>query len=395
MGAQPATVQTHDQPAAKAQLASDSIDGVTANAAQLTAAGDLADAREKFGVLSEAIDAYMTNLHLTPPEGVRVAFCPMVMKPWMQHDGTLRNPYYGRYHWTTIVGKEGLAALTADMLDEGSGGRSAIEMHEAIARIGAQFDTDIGADAALATMTTLARFADRGLALLADMIARPDLTESDFERVRQLRLHRLTQLRDVPSAVADRTFVQLLYGPHPYGHAPMGTEAALASLRVDDVRSFHAQAIRPDQATLVAAGDCDHAHIERIAADAFAGWERAGSAAADEYGEPGLNRTKPTQPARLYVVPRAGAPQSELRIGHVAVARSTSDYHALVAANMVFVQFVPNVERVTTSEVTRVAATHLDPSRLTTLVVGDLDAIAGDLPRLGLGEPIILSAETF
>ena len=108
-----------------------------------------------------------------------------------------------------------------------------------------------------------------------------------------------------------------------------------------------------------------------------------------------MNRTKPTQPARLYVVPRAGAPQSELRIGHVAVARSTSDYHALVAANMVFVQFVPNVERVTTSEVTRVAATHLDPSRLTTLVVGDLDAIAGDLPRLGLGEPIILSAETF
>ncbi len=97
-------------------LASDSIEGVTSNAgqvataasalgalafkidtaaAQLTAAGDLADARERFGALSEAIDAYMSNQHLTPPEGVRVAFCPMVMKPWVQHDGTLRNPYYG------------------------------------------------------------------------------------------------------------------------------------------------------------------------------------------------------------------------------------------------------------------------------------------------------------
>src|SRR5213078_3169171 len=46
-------------------------------------------------------------------------------------------------------GKEGLAAVTADMLDEGSGDLSAIELHEALARIGAQFDIDIGSDATL------------------------------------------------------------------------------------------------------------------------------------------------------------------------------------------------------------------------------------------------------
>jgi hypothetical protein len=97
-------------------LASDAIDGVTANAGdvataasalgatafkidtaavQLTSAADLADAREKFGVLSEALDAYMAAHHLSPPEGVRVAFCPMAVKPWLQRAGDLRNPYYG------------------------------------------------------------------------------------------------------------------------------------------------------------------------------------------------------------------------------------------------------------------------------------------------------------
>ena len=97
-------------------LAADRMDGVTANAGeiataasalgalaltidtaavQLTAAADLADARARFGVLSEAIDAYMTNQHLTGPDGVRVAVCPMVLKPWLQKDGELRNPYYG------------------------------------------------------------------------------------------------------------------------------------------------------------------------------------------------------------------------------------------------------------------------------------------------------------
>src|SRR5437667_7828559 len=159
------------------------------------------------------------------------------------------------------------------MLDEGSGALSAIELHEALARIGAQFDIDIGSDATLVSMTTLSRFADRGLALMADVVVRPAFTEGDFVRVRQLRLHRLTQLRDMPAAVADRTFIRLLYGDHPYGHTPIGSETALASLGIDDVRAFHAQAIVPSDATLIAVGDCDHGEIHRIADDVFAGWQ--------------------------------------------------------------------------------------------------------------------------
>src|SRR5207249_860297 len=79
-------------------------------------------------------------------------------------------------------GHDGLAALTADMLDEGSGRRSAIEIHEELARIGAQFDTDIGSDALSMSATVLSRFADRALALLSDIVVRPALRESDFSR---------------------------------------------------------------------------------------------------------------------------------------------------------------------------------------------------------------------
>src|SRR5207244_5283374 len=114
----------------------------------------------------------------------------------------------------------------------GSGGRSAIEMHEALARIGAQFDSDIGSDGAALTVTLLSRFVERGLTIVADMAAAPRLADEDFARVRQLRLHRLTQLRDVPAAVADRTFVKLLFGEHPYGHTPIGIESTMAMLHV-------------------------------------------------------------------------------------------------------------------------------------------------------------------
>ena len=235
------------------------------------------------------------------------------------------------------VGKDGLAAATADMLDEGSADLSAIEIHQAIARLGAQLDTDIGSDATVVSLAVLSRFVQRALGLLSDIVVRPALREGDFARVRQLRLHRLTQLRDMPGALADRGFLKLLYGAHPYGHSPIGSEAALASMTVDDVRAFHTRAMRPSAATLVAVGDCEHGSIVRMAGEAFGDWSGGGDREVTADG-PLPNGTP------MAVVPRQGAPQSELRIGQVALARDTPDYHALVVANTILGgQFVSRI----------------------------------------------------
>jgi len=428
----------------------------------------------------------------TLPNGMRVwtvhhALMPLVAFTLLVRRGASSDP----------IGKDGLAAVTADMLDEGSGDRSAIEMHEALARLGAQFDTDIGSDATVASVTVLSRFSQRALELLSDIVVRPAIREHDFARVRQLRLHRLTQMRDMPGTVADRAFLKLLYGAHPYGHSPIGSEAALASMDVDDVRAFHQRAIRPTVSTLIAVGDCEHAAIVRLASEAFADWAGPGEQ------EVGTEEPLPNA-AALNVVPRPNAPQSELRIGQVTVGRDTPDYHALVVANTIlggqfvsrinlnlredkgltygartafefrrlpgpfvlqvsvqtsgtaraideaigeiagirgprpvtvdelalgiaaltrgyarsfetgeqigraamqlalydlpddyYEQFVPRIERVTSDDVSRVMERHLDPARLTTLIVGDLDLIGEDLGRLGFGEPVVLSADAF
>ncbi len=102
----------------------------------------------------------------------------------------------------------GLAALTADMLDEGAGRRSMVELHEALARIGSQVELDMAADGVILGLTTLSRHAERALALLADIVFRPRFEPEEFERVRELRVTRLRQLRDVASAVADRAIRQ-------------------------------------------------------------------------------------------------------------------------------------------------------------------------------------------
>lgn len=395
--------------------------------------------------------------------------------------------------------KEGLAAIALDMLDEGSGSRSAIDMHELLARLGTRLDSDIGPDSMALSLTALSRVVEPALGILADMAARPSLLDNDFLRIRQLRLHRLKQLRDVPGAVADRAFVRLLYGSHPYGHTPLGNERSLTAIGADDVRAFHRSVIDPSASTLIAVGDCDHESICRAARAAFAGW--SGGPVAEV--TPPADRDMPA-PARINVVPRPGAPQSELRIGHVAAPRHTPDYHALVVANAVlgglfvsrinlnlredkgltygvytgfdfrrwpgpfalygsvdtagtaraiqeslaeiaairgprpptpaelslaiagltrgyarnfetaeqvaravmqlalydlpddfFAEFVPRIERLTTDEVVRVAERHLDPGRLTTLVVADHDRIRDDLATLGFGEPAVIPLEAF
>jgi zinc protease len=228
----------------------------------------------------------------------------------------------------------GLAAITGDLLDEGSGDLDALQVHEALGRIGAHLDTEVGADATLLELTTLEQHAPRALQLLASMVREPRLEERDFDRVRELRLNRLIQLRDMPPAVADRVFTQLLYAEHPYGHLPIGTEASLRGVTLGDVVAFHRRAYSPLHATVILVGHASHDRLAALVESAFGMWEPHADFAGDLVDISALG-VPPSRGGRLATVHRPGAAQSELRMGHVGVPRSTPDYHPLLVLNMV------------------------------------------------------------
>ena len=238
-------------------------------------------------------------------------------------------------------GFEGLAAMTADMMDEGTGNLSAIDVNAAFARLGAHLDSDVSADATVFTVTALAKFSRQTLSLLADCVIRPRLAVADFDRIRQLRLTRLVQIRDMPSAIADRAFMQVVYGTHPYAHMALGTEESLRQLTIDTVSTFHSRLYRASNATLIASGDISAAEFGQMAADFFG---------------PGLMRilTFPRTPRSFrrpsfrcidfVLVNKPGAAQSEIRIGEVGLARNTPDYHPLIVLNMILGgQFVSRI----------------------------------------------------
>ena len=237
----------------------------------------------------------------------------------------------------------GLVSMTAGLLDEGSGGQSAIEVADRVARIGGDLDLDVGADAVVVSLTTLDRFFETGLALVHEMVTAPTLSTEDFDRIRRLRIERIHQLKDHASAMADRAFATALYGSHPYGHLGIGTEASLASMEVSQTRALHAALFVPAGSTLVIVGDRPTTELLDVASRVFGSWT-AGPSALDVDRAAALAPPPPAPSLRLGVVSRAGAAQSEVRIGQVCASRSTPDYPALLMLNSILGgQFVSRI----------------------------------------------------
>ena len=230
--------------------------------------------------------------------------------------------------------RHGLVSITAGLLDEGSRGQSALEIADRIARIGGDLDVEAGMDAVVIGLTTLDRFCETGLALVREVVVEPNLANDDFNRIRNLRLERLKQMKDHAAAQAERAFARVLYGSHPYGHLSVGSEPSLASMNLDEVRALHAALFTPQGSTLVVVGDRPEEELLDLAAREFEPWRAAASSMPIDRAA-ALASPPPLPEVTLGVISRPGAAQSELRIGHVCASRSTPDYHALLILNTI------------------------------------------------------------
>lgn len=236
--------------------------------------------------------------------------------------------------------RPGITGLVADLLDEGAGSRNAIELSDALARIGSHIDIDTAPDATTIALTTLSRFLPHAMELLADIVTRPHLAEADLARVRDLRINRLRQMRRLPGAAGDRALLAAIFGPHPYGHGAFGTTRALEAITVDEARAFWSTAFGPGRTTLVVAGDLAGHEAIDVARKSFGHW--SGGAARVPVPPPAA----PPVAGRVLIVNRPGSPQSDLRVGHAGPPRRTPAYHPLVTLNAILGgQFTSRINR--------------------------------------------------
>jgi zinc protease len=224
------------------------------------------------------------------------------------------------------IGRTGLAAATADMLDEGASGKDALGLADAIDFLGAEVRTSATWDSSIVALSVPVARLEPGLALMADVALRPDFPPAEMERVRKRALTALLEARAVPGSVAAFALTQAVFGQHRYGFPSSGTAAALSALRTEDLRAFHGQHYRPGNAFLVVVGDVSPATLPLLE-KAFGGWPKG------DAPPPRLSAPPQVKGRRLVLIDKPGAAQSVLRIGRVGPPRSTTDFHALEVMN--------------------------------------------------------------
>ncbi len=226
------------------------------------------------------------------------------------------------------IGKEGLGALTAALLREGTAGRTSLDIAEQQAFLGIRLGSGASLEQTTVSLHAPTAVLDSAFALMADLVLRPAFPQAEFTRVRSETLTGLLQLRDRAPAIADRAFAALLYGEsHPYGRPTAGTETTVETITRADVQRFWETWYRPNAATLILVGDISVEDAERRARALFGGWTRAELPLIATAANPARASTGIT------LIDKPGAPQSSFRIGSVGVARDTPDYHALMVLN--------------------------------------------------------------
>jgi predicted Zn-dependent peptidase len=228
-------------------------------------------------------------------------------------------------------GKFGLASLTAAMLDEGAGSRSALDISDAVDFLGAQLSTTGAVDATHVTLhVPVARLAD-ALPIMADVVARPTFPEAELKRLRDERLASLLATQDDPERLINVAFPRLVFGPqHRYGSPVNGTAATLQALSTADLKALHEAQFRPSNALLVVAGDVTADALLPQLERAFGAWKGAGAAKPASAGDAAQLTAR-----RVFLIDKPGAAQSQIRLGWIGVARSTPDYFALRVLNTI------------------------------------------------------------
>ncbi len=264
---------------------------------------------------SPRIDAWTT------PNGVRVLFVraaelPMVDVRLVFDAGSARDG-----------AKSGVAVLTNTVLAEGAGGLTAESISERFEEVGARFENGADRDMAWISLRSITEPAslEPALATLTLILERPDFLEDAFERERKRMLVALKQRQQNPAQIAEEAFYAKLYGDHPYGLSPYGTEKSLSAIERTDLKAFFTQYYTAQNAVVALVGDLSREEAQALALKAV------GRLPSGQKAQP-LPAVLPLSAPLEVKIPYPSS-QAHIRVGQPGMARLDPDFYALYVGN--------------------------------------------------------------
>jgi zinc protease len=226
----------------------------------------------------------------------------------------------------------GTASLAMSMLDEGTATRTALQISDRLADLGATLGAASRLDVSSVSLETLREQLDPALALYADVILHPAFPKADFERLRKQRLVQIQREKADPIGMALRVLPRVIYGDgHAYANpwTGSGTEASTAKITREDLVEFHRTWFKPNHATLVVVGAVAMAELKPRLERLFAAW-RPG-----DVPRKNIAAVTPSARPQVYLLDKPGSEQTVVIAGNPAPPKSNPDEPAIETMNAV------------------------------------------------------------
>ncbi|GAB5348256.1 M16 family metallopeptidase [Alteriqipengyuania sp. 357] len=210
--------------------------------------------------------------------------------------------------------KDGIEGFTNSLLGEGTQSLTANELADREERLGARIYSTGDVDTTTVVASALVRNLPETVDLWADMIRHPAFREDDVARIKSQALSQLAQSETNVDALASNAFGSVIYGgDHAYATQLGNRRAVIESYGRADFEEFRQAFLRPDNATIYAAGAIDYETLIDELEGAFGGWE----APAVPLGTKAIAPIEPQSTPRVILIDKPGAIQSALRVGRI------------------------------------------------------------------------------
>lgn len=230
---------------------------------------------------------------------------------------------------TDPKGKAGLTSLMVDLLDEGAGGKSALELSEDLQRLGTDYGGRADVDNTLLVMNLIAENLEPSAKILADIVRRPALSPAEFGRRKQQRLAEALSQESEPTHGRDVVLRKTLFGDGYAGDIAFGTRSTLQTIGYGEVKQHYQRVVAPEGAALVLVGGVDQAAARQALDRSFGDWTKQATAK-----HAAVRKEEPERALRLVDYP--GASQSALGVARRAEGERSDEYFPALIFNRAF-----------------------------------------------------------
>jgi zinc protease len=227
-------------------------------------------------------------------------------------------------------GKEGLAYLTAEMLQRGAGDWSQAKLADEIEFLGSTLSVNVGRSTTTVTGDALTRNLDRYENIVQTLLTQPRFEPEEFQKLKRQTAADLVHVRENDNMLCQRFLVKDLYKEHPYGRPRKGTLGTLESIQLSDVKAFYQEHYHGSEALTAAAGDITNERLNQFALASV------GQLPLREQSHEAPPPAPKLKGIETILVDKPDRTQIPVMMGHTTIHANHPNYLPLFVGNIVF-----------------------------------------------------------